>query len=72
MTRTKKIAVTFSALLVLALIASALIFAAPHLGQLVSTGNGLTRVSAPIQAVAPGNSGVLLADCPGCPPDGPH
>jgi hypothetical protein len=69
MTRMKKITVTVSTFLVLAIAVAMLIFSAPRSLKLVTTGQGVNQASISVQTTTP--SGSLLADCPGCP-DGPH
>ncbi len=67
MTRIKKVVLSISTLMVLALAAAALIFAGPQSGKLLSADPIASTISAPIQAVGSHNAGNLLADCPGCP-----
>jgi hypothetical protein len=72
MTRTKKITVTVTTLLVLAIAAVLFVFAAPQSSRLVTPDLGVNKASISVQTPLPEFSGSLLADCPGCSPDGPH
>jgi hypothetical protein len=67
MIRNKKFTITLSALLVLTLVATTLVFAGPQLGQLVPTTPVVSQISLPISTTAPCTGANLMADCPGCP-----
>jgi hypothetical protein len=62
MTRIKKVVLSISTLMVLALVVAAMVFTGPRSGQLLSVNPVASTISAPIHS-----AGNLLADCPGCP-----
>jgi hypothetical protein len=72
MTRAKKITITVSTVLILAIAATLLIFSALHFGQPVVPGFGGNKVGVQAQVPITDPSGRLLTDCPGCSPWPPH
>ncbi len=67
MTRTKKITVTVTTFLVLAIAAVLFVFAAPQSSRLVIPAPEGSKISILSQTPIPNHSGSLLADCPDCP-----
>jgi hypothetical protein len=72
MTRAKKITITVSTVLVLAIAVTLLIFSALHFAQPVVAGLGGDKVGVQAQVPISDPSSRLLTDCPGCPPWPPH